>query len=586
MLTKEEEIELLKLLEIENKEKVLKNYREYSKKYIKITDKKGVTVPLIQNYVQTQVENKVEELQLKGIPPRIIILKSRQMGVSTDIQGRMIFETCTKENRNGFVVSHDDDSTKTIFQKAKYNYDNLPEDIKPLQKASNATELIFDKPSYYNGNEKGLHSKIEIKTSGSSGVGRSETRHYVHLSEFAFWKGSGENSPDNQLSGIMQAVPDDIDTWVVIESTANGMNEFYELWQQAESGENGFIPLFFPWFCHNEYTSVVEKDEEERFIKSFTEYETYLYNDLKLSLPQIKWWRETKKNKCNNSIDKMKQENPTTSEEAFIFSGTPIFNTEKIQQRIETLKIKEYKTGYFAFEWNNPDIMDYPKKETIRWVGDKNGYIRMYEDVEERYPYVIGGDTKGEGSDYFAATVKNNHTGKRVMTLQAQLDSKPYTAQVYCMGYYYNKALVGIEMNFNTYPIELLQDWQYPNQYMREKTDVIGKQTVKKYGWKTDGNTRPLIIERMVTLIEENISNFTDIPTLRECLTFVKDKNGRADAMSGKHDDLLFSEMICEAVSGQQSHLIKIKKEESKPKLIDQLVKANKPRMQRSRYNG
>jgi hypothetical protein len=541
-------------------QKAKRDYSIFADRYIKITDKKGKQVPLSQNYVQRTIHNKIAELQAQGIPPRIVVLKSRQMGVSTDTQGRMIYETTTKENRNGFIVSHESASTSAIFQKAKYMYDNLPDDIKPLQKASNATELIFDRPTHYSGAEKGLHSKIEIKTAGKSGIGRSETRHYVHLSEFAFWEGKDEDSPSKQLSAILQAVPDEVDTWVIVESTANGFNDFKEMWDDAVKGENGFVPLFFPWYVHEEYVIPLEDGEEHSFIESMSEYERYLYNDLKLPLERIKWWRETKKNKCNNDINQMKQENPTTPEEAFIFSGTPVFNIDKIAHRIDVLR-KRYedkppKIGYFYFEWHNPDIMDIPKPETIRWVGDKNGCIKIYEEPKRGYPYAIGGDTKGEGSDFFAGTVKNNHTGNRAATLHGQMQSKYYTGQMYCLGHYYNDALIGIETNFNTYPIELLTDWGYMRQYMRQRLDTFTKEIHKQYGWKTDGNTRPLIIEREITLIEENIEQFNDIEFLEECLTFVKDKNGRPDAMTGKHDDILFSDMIAEAVGDQQTRMV------------------------------
>jgi hypothetical protein len=121
---------------------------------------------------------------------------------------------------------------------------------------------------------------------------------------------------------------------------------------------------------------------------------------------------------------------------------------------------------------------------------------------------------------------------------------------------YYNTALIGIEMNFNTYPVELLTDWCYPRQYVREKTDTFTGELKKTYGWKTDGNTRPLIIERAITNVEESIENYNDIETLNEMLTFIKDKDGRYDAESGKHDDLLFSDMISDAIGTQQVRVV------------------------------
>ena len=74
---------------------------------------------------------------------------------------------------------------------------------------------------------------------------------------------------------------------------------------------------------------------------------------------------------------------------------------------------------------------------------------------------------------------------------------------MYCMGKYFNTALIGIEMNFNTAPIEELERLKYPKQYMRQQYDKIQKKLQSKFGWKTDGNTRPLIIDKEIDLIEK-----------------------------------------------------------------------------------
>jgi hypothetical protein len=568
-------LELLKEKERRiEKQKAISDYSAFSERYIKIVDKNGNQVPFIHNDIQRKINDTVKQLRAEGKPVRIIILKARQEGVSTNEQGRMLWNTVTKPNRTGLIVAHEQPATAKIFEKARYMYNNLPDDVKPLTRASNARELIFDVPTGYKGPENGLNSKISIQVAGDVGIGRGDTLYYVHLSEFAYWPSPEGKEPKKQLAGILQAVPKTPETEVVIESTANGFNDFKELWDDAVAGKSEWTPLFFPWWAYKDYQMSCADEEYISLINNLDKkLKEYLFGTVKedgtktpgivelynLTKEQVKWYVWTLKNDCQGDHNMMKQENPSNPEEAFISTGSPVFNIEKIQQRIEYLRLNQtYKQGYFYFEWNNPDITDMPKPETIRWVDDKNGYIRIYEEPQEGYPYAIGGDTKGEGSDYFAGTVKNNYTGRRVATLHGQMESKPYTAQMYCLGYYYNQALIGIETNFNTYPIELLKDWKYPHQYLREKVDTIGTEIQYKYGWKTDGNTRPLIIERMITLIEENIENFVDIPTLQECLTFVKDENGRPDAMPGKHDDLLFSDMICEAVSSQQRHNIEI----------------------------
>ena len=119
---------------------------------------------------------------------------------------------------------------------------------------------------------------------------------------------------------------------------------------------------------------------------------------------------------------------------------------------------------------------------------------------------------------------------------------------------YYNKALIGVEMNFNTGPIEELVRLGYPYQYTRRKYDTYTGEHEKRYGWKTDGHTRPLIIDNEIEIINEHVYLINDIPTLEEALTFVYDDNGRPDAMTGKHDDLLISEMIANELRKSQSY--------------------------------
>jgi hypothetical protein len=572
VMSEKDEKELLALLEDEVKHQALKDYEVFAQEYIKITDKKGDQVSFSHNPIQKKINAKVKELKEAGNPVRIIILKARQHGASTNEQGRMLYNTATKENRNGLIVAQDDDTSTTIFNKAKYMYDNLPANVKPLQKASNAKELIFDRPTGYKGKGKGLNSSIRVQVAGKVSIGRGNTIHYAHLSEVAFWQSPEGKEVKKQISGILQAVPKTSDTEVVIESTANGYNDFKELWDEAVAGENEWVPLFFPWHENPDYAMECTDEEYERIVsnldKKVFEYLFGKTNGSKktngivqlfnLTKEQVKWWVWTYRNDCNSDMNMMKQENPTTPEEAFISTGTPVFDNEKVSLRIAALrqlyKEKPPKRGYFTFEWGNPETHDYIKDSTIKWVDDPNGFIKIYEDRIPGHPYVLGGDTKGEGRDFYTGQVIDNTSGLRVATIRnCWTNSKPYTWQMYCLGMYYNTALIGIEVNFNTAPIEELERLHYPRQYTRRRYDDAAKEWQNKHGWKTDGNTRPLIIDKEIHLIEENIDLFTDIEMLEECLTFVYKENGKADAMSGKHDDALFADMIANEIRQQQS---------------------------------
>ena len=184
---------------------------------------------------------------------RIIVLKARQMGFSTLTEAIIFAITATRFYTDCMIVAHKDEATANLFRMSLRYYENLPEPMKPMRKASNAHELVFDKPAHYKGRRPGLGSSIKCATAGGSGVGRSATLRCLHLSEFAFWPGDKRET----LAGLSQAVPDKPGTMIIIESTANGYDEFKNRWDAAveaqRRGEDGYLPIFFAWYEMEEY---------------------------------------------------------------------------------------------------------------------------------------------------------------------------------------------------------------------------------------------------------------------------------------------------------------------------------------------
>jgi phage terminase large subunit len=231
--------------------------------------------------------------------------------------------------------------------------------------------------------------------------------------------------------------------------------------------------------------------------------------------------------------------------------GKTIFPKQTVSERIAYLRDqKPLKRGYFAFQTGEDSK---PKEGTIKWLDDDDGAIELFEDVKAKYPYVLGGDTAGEGSDYFSGHVIDNTTGKQVARLRQQYDEIDYTQQVYCLGKHYNEALIGLEVNFSTYPTRKLEEWNYPRMYYREVEDSITHKWQKRYGFMTGKITRPLIIANLVTIVKEDVGLIQDIKTLEEMLTFVKNENGRPEAQEGANDDLLMGLAITYHIREQQS---------------------------------
>lgn len=233
--------------------------------------------------------------------------------------------------------------------------------------------------------------------------------------------------------------------------------------------------------------------------------------------------------------------------------GKTIFPAQIVSERIAYLQErKPLRIGFFAFE---TDASLRPVLDKIQWIDDPTGAVRIYENPSFS-PYVLGGDTAGEGSDYFTAHVINNTTGNQAATLRQQLGEIEYAQQCYCLANHYHGALVGIEVNFSSYPTRKFEEWNYPHMYVREAQDSFTHALEKRYGFMTTKFTRPLIIAELVTLVKESVHLLHDVATLDEMLTFVRNENGRAEAKEGAHDDLLIALAITYHIRTQQAYSV------------------------------
>ena len=223
--------------------------------------------------------------------------------------------------------------------------------------------------------------------------------------------------------------------------------------------------------------------------------------------------------------------------------GKTVFDARAIQARLDAIP-KPIKTGYFVYDYDGLKISN------IKWVNDKSGYIKLY-DVPRLTEYCIGGDTAGEGSDFFTGHVLDAKTGEQVAVLRHQFDADQYTRQMYCLGKYYKDALIGIEANFDSYPIMELQRLGYTKQYTREAQDTYTGKTEKRYGFKTTSLTRPTIISRLIEIVREHCNLLYDKETLEELLTIVRNEKGRIEAPEGGHDDMMMGLAIAYHIKDQ-----------------------------------
>lgn len=513
------------------------NTLKYISEFIQITKKDASVSKLTPNTPQLKFYDTVKKLFIEQKPIRIVILKARQMGFSTMTEAIMFKLTATQKNIRTGIIAHEDKATDNLFNMSKLFYDRLPDEWKPEIRASNAKELVFN-----NKDGTGLNSKFSVMTASGEAQGASATYQNLHISEFALWKGN-----KNLILGtLLQTVPNLPNTMVIIESTARGYNEFKDLWDAAISGQNDYTPLFFAWWEMPEYKmpySGFELSLEEEDLKT----------KFNLTNEQLEWRRWCIRNNCNNDINIFHQEYPAYPEEAFVATGTCAFDAEAVVERLEKIP-KPIKIGDFKYKVNYSSD---GKKITVlddSFVDFKQGSIKIFEEPQAGHPYVIGGDPAGEGSDYSVLQVIDNSNGKQVATFRKQrVDPDKYAEAAYCLGKYYNFALIGIETNFTPYVHKQLEKMEYPYVFVRKIEDNFSKAVTTSYGFRMTTLTRPVIIDELKRIVRDHTNVFNDYLTLNEMLTFAMNERGtKEEALPGKHDDLVIALAIAYYIRSQQ----------------------------------
>jgi len=270
----------------------------YARAALKLRSKSGAILPLNLNRAQRYVHGQLEQQRTLTGKIRALVLKGRQQGCSTYVEARFFWRTVWAQGVRTFILTHEDVATANLFEMVQRFLHHLPPELRPSVNAQNAKELLFE----------ALDSGYKVGTAGNKSVGRSATVQLFHGSEVAFWPNAQEHA-----AGVLQTVPNDPGTEVILESTANGIgNFFHEQWQLATRGESEYRAIFVPWYWQDEYARPVEEfspSVEDRDYQS-----AYQLRDEQLA------WRHFKLIEIGET--RFQQEYPANAIEAFQTSGT------------------------------------------------------------------------------------------------------------------------------------------------------------------------------------------------------------------------------------------------------------------------
>lgn len=469
--------------------------------YLKIKDKGGRLISLELNEVQKKVLAIIRDRRIKKKPVRLCILKGRQFGISTLIESIIYCYTSQKPNLNALIIADDEDGSDYLFDMTKLYHEELERNephLSPKRKVSNEKKLEFE----------ATRSKILIDTSRNPSAGRKYTFQLAHLSEVSRFA-----DLNTTLDALLQSVPDLPETFVVLETTANGENEFCEFWNKIEQentrGEYEWQALFLSWKDHAEYSRAFETESEKnQFIRSMTEDEKKIMELHELTLEQMNWRRKTIKDKCRGNLRIFQQEYPLTPKEAFITSGKRVFPHEWTDPQEKHLSEPKYRG----------EIEEVNRLPTL--ISRTDGLLKIFKPPQTGHVYVIGADTSEglPGGDYSAAQVIDRSTWEQVAVFHGLLPPEVYGERLFWLGAYYRWCLLAVESNRGIVPILKLRDMGYPNlsHHMRLHIDESGVTETEELGFNTTVKTKPTLISDLGEALRGNLLVLHDRDTKSE----------------------------------------------------------------------
>lgn len=481
--------------------------------FVSIVDKERQLVPFKLNPQQKCI--------MKNMGKFNICLKSRQLGITSVSLAYSLYLTHTRPNVNCMIMSHCMESNDEIFGKLKQMYEDLPDCVKRKTTTYNKTTIKFD-----NG------SKIKVVVCGSKDNGRGATLDFVHFSEVGLMD---EKNFNNQYVAIQQALVNS--GQMILESTAKGLNHFSELWNKATNGEfTLWKHFFFNWIQDRKMFKNQIKDYTQKYIESngkpLTEEgltaEEIILVDSGATYEQLMWRRIKIEDIGENRFH---EEYPSTPMEAFVSSGSNVFDVKVIQERLSgVLKLKS-----MSVPSNAPEI--------IRKYRD---YLNIWKLPVKNKKYYLGVDT-GEGlsgNNDFSVISVLDEDGFQVAEWRSN-KVKPYEFAeiVNEMGKYYNHGMLIVEKESAGHTVvdKVRHDFDYINMYKYKAYDQKSGKKRRTVGWDTNAKSKPLMILNMQEMFETGQCLINSKDLLNEMRMFQSSDDGKLSAPKGQHDDCVMA---------------------------------------------
>ncbi|MCS7107725.1 MAG: hypothetical protein NZ902_06460 [Acidilobaceae archaeon] len=505
--------------------KLFKDFEKYASKFLKIRNKEGVVVNFNLLPAQKKVYEVVKSKMEAGEPVRVIVLKSRQQGISSLCVAMAFWKSVTTRNYNSVLIAHNRETSERLLEIAGFMYDELPDAVRPMRRYRSKSEILFENPSEKERTfNPGLRSRIEVKTAGYSVSGRGLTIHYLHCSEICSYE-----NPSELLASLLPAVPLHAGTFVFLESTGSmtpGGRWFRELWEASKEGDTPFTPVFIPWFESPEY--VLKGKMAKAYLEEpLDPEEVELVKEFGLTKEQIAW-RRYKIMELPGGVREFNREFPTTDKDIWFGVGAPFI---------------EYDAARALRAGVKPPIARFRVNERGIFPSEE-GNFEVWELPQEGVFYTVGVDTSsGFGNSRSCVQVVRLDDDMRATQVAAYREAIDYVALadvVLHIARMYKDAMVSVEINGGGLATQqIIIDKGYSRLFRwRYFGHMYGDIPSKKVGWETNVASKPILMQHFKYVLERGLLSVPCGKTVDEIVALIEDGRGGGEAPPGENDDM------------------------------------------------
>lgn len=537
----------------------------------------GELIPFRLNRNQLVLWERIKSKLERGEPIRLIILKARQIGMSTFCMALMYWFISLRENRNAIVAAYNDPAALNLFEKAQLFYKYSPSWVRPMTRIFNRERILFAHPKPEI--KEGLNSQILTESSDNVRMGRSWALHFFLGSECPMW-----NNPGKIVTAVQNAMPKKTPgTFLLYEGTSEGMNYYYKMWQEAD--ERGLERVFISWVAMDQYRHDLTPKQVDFIYEDLYDFDhdifgnetteiSFIQEQLKEWYPEeatstkwmrnevacrLSWRRDCIVQDCDKDLNEFKKEYPTYADQAWVSGGKSIFPTVQLaaQRRAFNAAVAEEGITPVRFRWNDA---------ASTWVQSTRGHLVLFEPLRAGETYVLGSDVALglDNGDFSTAVLLRLPDCIVSGVFEDRLPPTLFARILADLGRRAGDALLGVEANEEggyTVNRELVEVIHYPRIYRRETFDTIGGKRQKKAGWKSTGASKEIAINglREAILYDELIIN--DDRLFEQLLAYQEIEIGTSGRVVRKcpaplHDDLADACMIAYQMARQVSKQI------------------------------